>query len=103
MFVDRSLKGATSTKLASLVAARKRAVGQKQLFDISLPRYEEMFRWAAGHLGLPANVIATPHTARRGGASAECAMDVRDLSAIRAHGRWGADRSVARYKEAGMF
>jgi len=89
--------------VAALLSARKRSVGRKRLFDISLAQYEEVFRWAGAHLQLPANVAVTPHTARHGGASADRATGARDFAAIKARGRWDADRSVARYKKAGMY
>ena len=90
--------------LLRIVAARSSAAHapSEKIFDLTVGEYEQVFRDTASFLGLE-RLEVTPHSARHGGASYDCYYAVRSLEEIQQCGQWASQKSVARYRKAGMY
>lgn len=72
------------------------------LFDISLAKYEELFRKFCAKHGIKPSAF-TPHTIRHSGPSYDVLHAHRTFEQVQARGRWASAQSVARYRKPGRL
>ena len=70
------------------------------LFGLSVAEYSRLFRRACIAAQVP---DAVPHQLRHGGASADAAETTMTPDQIQGRGRWGHQKSVARYMKPGRY
>jgi len=92
-FVNRIMTAAVKGKLGK----------QKRLFpDLTLAKYESLFRQVSKKLGLVRFRIS-PHVVRHSGPSWDALRKLRSFEEIQARGRWACLKSVARYRKPGRL
>ena len=72
------------------------------MFDLTLPKYEALFRQAAFDLGLT-DLDISPHGVRHAGASHDMYMGLATLDQIQKRGQWAHAQSVVRYSKHGKI
>jgi hypothetical protein len=101
VLADSVSRGWISSLIRNLII-RKASPDAKLFQNLTLPKYESLFRKVSAKLSLQSFNI-TPHVMRHSGPSDDAFHKVRSLLEIQKRGRWKCPKSVARYDKPGRL